>query len=88
MKTINTQSNATAKVLTRFSRLVLGITLGLLCVGLATVRAQTTNKAIGGLIKAYEKALNAVDTTAVMALYGGDPAFVPPNSKGLADGTR
>jgi uncharacterized protein (TIGR02246 family) len=84
MKTINTHSNATAKVLARFSRLFIGITLALLCAGLATARAQSTDKAIGGLIKAYEKALNAGDTTAIVALYSGDSAFVPPNSKGLA----
>lgn len=41
-------------------------------------------KEIGGVIKAYEKALSASDTSAVMGLYGSVPVFVPPNSKGVA----
>ncbi|MBI4660216.1 MAG: SgcJ/EcaC family oxidoreductase [Verrucomicrobia bacterium] len=63
---------------------VAGITLGLLSIASTTAGAQTANRDISGVIKAYEKALNAGDTTAVMALYGNDPVFTPPNSKGLA----
>jgi uncharacterized protein (TIGR02246 family) len=64
--------------------IVAGVTLGLLSVASSTADAQTTNREISSLIKAYEKALNASDTPSVMALYSSDPVFVPPNSKGLA----
>lgn len=90
MKTINILSHAAAQVLTRFSRLIIGITIGLLCAGLATAQAQTTDKAIGSLIKAYEKALNSSDTSAVMGLYGSNPVFVAPNTQGVTgrDGVK
>ena len=39
------------------------------------------NQEIGDLIKAYEKALNASETKAVMPLYGSDPIFMPQNSE-------
>ncbi len=63
---------------------ILVITLCLLCAGLASATAQTANKEIDAVIKAYEKALNTGDTSAVMALYGSDPVFMPQNSKALA----
>ena len=65
------------------SRIVAGITLSFLCLGLASATAQTMDKAIANVIKAYEKALNTCDTATVMGLYGTAPVFVPPNSKGM-----
>jgi uncharacterized protein (TIGR02246 family) len=41
------------------------------------------NQEIVNLIKRYEKALNASDTEAVMAVYGSDPIFMPQNSVAL-----
>jgi uncharacterized protein (TIGR02246 family) len=57
--------------------------LGLICVGSTAAHAQGPDAGIGAVIKAYEVALRNSDTTTVMGLYGKEPAFVPPNSKGL-----
>ena len=42
------------------------------------------NQEIVSVIKAYEKALNASDTAAVLALYGEDPIFMPQYSGALS----
>jgi uncharacterized protein (TIGR02246 family) len=41
------------------------------------------NQDIIDVIKAYEKALNASDTAACLALYGNDPIFMPQYSAAL-----
>ena len=41
------------------------------------------NQDIVNVIKAYEKALNASDTAAALALYGEDPIFMPQYSGAL-----
>ena len=41
------------------------------------------NQEITNVIKAYEKALNASDTPAAMALYGSEPIFMPQHSVAL-----
>jgi uncharacterized protein (TIGR02246 family) len=74
----------TIRFLPLIARQLLGVIAITLCAGLAIAGTATANKEISSLIKAYEKALNAGDTPAVMALYGSDPVFTPPNSKGLA----
>lgn len=83
VKTFQTQLRGRAGILKRLGSVLVRITLCLLCAGLATARAQTTNEEIGAVIKAYEKALNTSDTSAVMTLYGSDPVFMPQNSKAL-----
>lgn len=68
-----------------FLQLIVAVlTLGLLATTATSVHAQTADPAISGVIKAYEKALNASDTPAVLGLYGSNPVFVAPNTKGLA----
>jgi uncharacterized protein (TIGR02246 family) len=42
------------------------------------------NQDIVTVIKAYEKALNASDTAACLALYGDEPIFMPQYSAALA----
>ena len=42
------------------------------------------NQDIVSVIKAYEKALNASDTAAALALYGEDPIFMPQYSGALS----
>ena len=42
------------------------------------------NQEIVSVIKAYEKALNASDTAAALALYGEDPIFMPQYSGALS----
>ena len=42
------------------------------------------NQDIVNVIKAYEKALNASDTEAALALYGEDPIFMPQYSAALS----
>ena len=42
------------------------------------------NQEIVSVIKAYEKALNASDTAAALALYGEDPIFMPQYSDALS----
>ena len=42
------------------------------------------NQDIVSVIKAYEKALNASDTEAALALYGEDPVFMPQYSAALS----
>lgn len=42
------------------------------------------NQDIVSVIKAYEKALNASDTAAALALYGEDPIFMPQYSDALS----
>jgi uncharacterized protein (TIGR02246 family) len=42
------------------------------------------NQDIVSVIKAYEKALNASDTEAALALYGEDPIFMPQYSAALS----
>src|SRR5215469_1492339 len=42
------------------------------------------NQTIVNVIKAYEKALNASDTTAALELYGEDPIFMPQYSSALS----
>ena len=42
------------------------------------------NQDIVKVIKAYEKALNASDTEAALALYGADPIFMPQYSAALS----
>jgi uncharacterized protein (TIGR02246 family) len=42
------------------------------------------NQDIVSVIKAYEKALNASDTAAALALYGEDPIFMPQYSAALS----
>jgi uncharacterized protein (TIGR02246 family) len=42
------------------------------------------NQDIINVIKAYEKALNASDTAAALALYGEDPIFMPQYSAALS----
>ena len=66
------------------SRAFAGLILCLLCAGLVPAQAQTATNDITGVIKAYEKALNASDTTAVLTLYSSAPVFVPPNAKPLS----
>jgi uncharacterized protein (TIGR02246 family) len=42
------------------------------------------NQDIVNVIKAYEKSLNASDTTAALELYGADPIFMPQFSTALS----
>jgi len=50
---------------------------------------MTTNeRAVAGVLSAYNQALNSSDTNAVMPLYAEDGVFMPPNSPsavGLAE---
>jgi len=48
-----------------------------------TEPTKSVNQEITNLLKAYEKALNSHDPTAVMALYGSDPIFIPQNAEAV-----
>jgi uncharacterized protein (TIGR02246 family) len=48
-----------------------------------TEPTKSVNQEITSLLKAYEKALNSHDPTAVMALYGSDPIFIPQNAEAV-----
>jgi ketosteroid isomerase-like protein len=45
-----------------------------------TKQTKSIDQEITNLLKAYEKALNAGDTKAAMALYGSDPIFMAQNA--------